>query len=175
MAGIEEICRVREVDLLFAAMPVDDEYYPLGVPTWSPSGPGDGLIVIGAHLSHGTTVLLEDGPPAILVDAYAEDVAFDSVVSDNVGGARAAIEHLIENGHREIASVGESLPGSRSRSILQRRRGYEQAIAEVGSGRDTSRSPRSARGGRGRGHPVHRRAPGGDGPRSAVTTMSRSG
>ncbi len=48
----------------------------------------DGLIVIGAHLGHGTTVLLEDGPPAILVDAYAEDVAFDSVVSDNIGGAR---------------------------------------------------------------------------------------
>ena len=32
MAGIEEICRIREVDLLFAAMPVDAQYYPLEVP-----------------------------------------------------------------------------------------------------------------------------------------------
>ena len=129
MAGVEEICRIRDVDLLFAAMPVDDQYYPLEVPRLVTERACDGLIVIGAHLSHGTTVLLEDGPPALLVDAYAEDLAFDSVVSDNVGGARAAVEHLIENGHREIALVG-SLPDSFP-SILQRRRGYEQAIAEA--------------------------------------------
>lgn len=129
MAGIEEICRIREVDLLFAAMSVDEEYYPLEVPRLVTERACDGLIVVGAHLSHGTTVLLEDGPPAILVDAYAEDVAFDTVVSDNVGGARAAVEHLIANGHREIALVG-SRPDSFP-SILQRRRGYEQAMAEA--------------------------------------------
>lgn len=129
MTGIEEMCRVREIDLLFAAMPVDEQYYPLEVPRLVTERATDGLIVVGAHLSHGTTVLLEDGPPAILVDAYAEDVAFDSVVSDNVGGARAAVEHLIGRGHREIALVG-SRPDSFP-SILQRRRGYEQAIAEA--------------------------------------------
>ena len=86
MTGIEEICRIREVDLLFAAMPVDDQYYPLEVPRLVTERSTDGLIVVGAHLSHGTTAILEDGPPAILVDAYAEDVAFDFVVSDNVGG-----------------------------------------------------------------------------------------
>lgn len=129
MTGIEEICRIREVDLLFAAMPVDDQYYPLEVPRLVTERSTDGLIVVGAHLSHGTTALLEDGPPAILVDAYAEDVAFDSVVSDNVGGARAAMEHLISRGHREIVLVG-SQPDSFP-SILQRRRGYEQAMAEA--------------------------------------------
>ena len=130
MAGIEEICRIREVDLLFAAMPVDAQYYPLEVPRLVTERSCDGLIVIGAHLSHGTTALLEDGPPAILVDAYAEDLAFDSVVSDNVGGARVVVEHLISRGHREIAIVG-SRPDSFP-SILQRRRGYEQAIGEAG-------------------------------------------
>jgi DNA-binding LacI/PurR family transcriptional regulator len=129
MTGIEEICRIREVDLLFAAMPVDDQYYPLEVPRLVTERSTDGLIVVGAHLSHGTTALLEDGPPAILVDAYAEDVAFDSVVSDNVGGARAAMEHLISRGHHEIILVG-SQPDSFP-SILQRRRGYEQAMAEA--------------------------------------------
>lgn len=129
MAGIEEICRVREVDLLFAAMPVDDQYYPLEVPRLVTERACDGLIVVGAHLSRVTTALMEDGPPSILVDAYAEDVAFDCVVSDNVAGARAAVDHLIANGHRQICLVGsepESFP-----SILQRRRGYEQAIAEA--------------------------------------------
>jgi LacI family transcriptional regulator len=129
MTGIEEICRIRDVDLLFAAMPVDEEYYPLEVPRLVTERSTDGLIVIGAHLSHGTTALLEDGPPAVLVDAYAEDVAFDSVVSDNVGGARAAVEHLVGLGHREIVLVG-SRPDSFP-SIVQRRRGYELAIAEA--------------------------------------------
>jgi DNA-binding LacI/PurR family transcriptional regulator len=130
MTGIEEICRIRDVDLLFAAMPVDEDYYPLEVPRLVTERSTDGLIVIGAHLSQGTTALLEDGPPAVLVDAYAEDVAFDSVVSDNVGGARTAVEYLVSLGHREIMLVGtrpDSFP-----SILQRRRGYEQAIAEAG-------------------------------------------
>jgi DNA-binding LacI/PurR family transcriptional regulator len=129
MTGIEEICRIREVDLLFAALPVDRQYVPLEVPRLVTERSTDGLIVVGAHLSHGTTALLEDGPPAVLVDAYAEDVAFDSVFSDNVGGARAAMDQLISRGHREIALVGsepDSFP-----SILQRRRGYEQAIAEA--------------------------------------------
>jgi DNA-binding LacI/PurR family transcriptional regulator len=129
MTGIEEICRIREVDLLFAAMPVDDEYYPIEVPRLVTERACDGLIVVGAHLSRGTATLLEDGPAAILVDAYTEDLAFDSVVSDNVGGARAAVDHLIERGHREIVLVG-SRPDSFP-SILQRRHGYEQAIAEA--------------------------------------------
>ena len=129
MTGIEEICRIREVDLLFAAMPVDDEYYPIEVPRLVTERSCDGLIVVGAHLSRGTATLLEDGPAAILVDAYTEDLAFDSVVSDNVGGARAAVDHLIEHGHREIALVG-SRPDSFP-SILQRRLGYQQAMNEA--------------------------------------------
>ncbi len=129
MAGIEESCRLRGVDLLFATMPVDEEYVPLEVPRLVTERACDGLIVIGAHLSRGTTEILDGGPPVLLVDAYAEDMAFDSVVSDNVGGARAAVEHLISCGHREIAIAG-SLPESFP-SILQRRRGYEGAIAEA--------------------------------------------
>jgi hypothetical protein len=121
---------------LFAALPVDAQYYPLEVPRLVMERSTDGLIVIGAHLSQGTTALLEDGPPAILVDAYAEDLTFDSVVSDNIGGARAAVEHLIGLGHRDIALIG-SRPDSSG--ILQRRRGYEQAIAEAELQRTWSR------------------------------------
>jgi DNA-binding LacI/PurR family transcriptional regulator len=66
----------------------------------------------------------------VLVDAYSEDDSFDSVATDNVGGARLAVEHLISRGHVNIAILGTeptSFP-----SILHRRRGYEQVIAEAG-------------------------------------------
>lgn len=129
MAGIEELCRVRDIDLLFAAMPVDDDYHPIEVPRLVTDRATDGLIIIGAHLSAGTASALVDWPTAILVDAYAEDASVDTVVSDNTGGARQAVEHLIANGHREIAIAGaraDSFP-----SIVQRRRGYEQAMTEA--------------------------------------------
>jgi LacI family transcriptional regulator len=110
-------------------MPVDDQYYPLEVPRLVTERACDGLIVIGTHLSSATTDLLLGGPPVVLVDAYAEDAAFDSISSDNVGGGRAAVEHLIGRGHTQIAIVG-SQPDSYP-SIGLRRRGYEARLAEA--------------------------------------------
>jgi DNA-binding LacI/PurR family transcriptional regulator len=130
MTGVEEMCRARGVDLLFASMPVDDTYHPLEVPRLVSDRGCSGLVVIGTHLSSGTAAMLEGGPPVVLVDAYAEDRDLDSVVSDNVGGARVAVDHLRALGHREIVLVGtqpDAFP-----SILQRRRGYLEAIAEAG-------------------------------------------
>ena len=128
MAGVDEMCRMREISLLFAAMPVDEQYYPLEVPHLVTSRMCDGLIVVGAHFNRDSAAVLALGPPVILVDAFAEDLAFDSVGTDNIAGARAAVEHLIALGHREIVLVGTRLDSFPS--ILQRRRGYELAIAE---------------------------------------------
>ena len=130
MAGIEESCRTHRMNLMLATMPVDQHYYPIDVPHIVTDRTCDGLIVVGAHLSQATAEILESAPPVVLVDAYAEDDTFDSVATDNVGGARCAVEHLVGKGHRQIAVLGteaEAFP-----SILQRRRGYEQVIAEAG-------------------------------------------
>jgi DNA-binding LacI/PurR family transcriptional regulator len=130
MAGIESSCRAHRMDLMFASMPVDQHYYPLEVPRIVTDRTCDGLIVVGAHLSQATAEILRAAPPVVLVDAYSEDETFDSVDSDNIGGARCAVEHLVTMGHREIAVLGtepQAFP-----SILQRRRGYEQVIAEAG-------------------------------------------
>jgi LacI family transcriptional regulator len=130
MAGIEESCRLHRMDLMFATMPVDKHYYPIEVPRIVTDRTCDGLIVVGAHLSQATAEILEAAPPAVLVDAYSEDDAFDSVAVDNIGGSRTAVEHLVARGHREIAVLGtepEAFP-----SILQRRRGYEEIMVEAG-------------------------------------------
>ena len=130
MAGIEESCRLHHMDLMLATMPVDEHYYPIDVPRIVTDRTCDGLIVVGAHLSQGTAAILRAAPPVVLVDAYAEQDGFDLVATDNVGGARIAVEHLIARGHRDIAILGtepQAFP-----SILQRRRGYEQVMAEAG-------------------------------------------
>ena len=133
MAGIEESCRIHRMDLMLATMPVDQHYYPIEVPRIVTNRTCDGLIVVGAHLSAATADILRSAPPAVLVDAYAEDDTFDLVATDNVGGARTAVEHLLSRGHRNIAILGTE-PGAFP-SVLQRRRGYEQVMAEAGLAR----------------------------------------
>ncbi len=65
-----------------------------------------GLIVVSTgqrtpHLQR----LLRDGFPIVLVDRPLPDLPTDSVVSDNYGGARQAIQHLIDLRHRRIGLV----------------------------------------------------------------------
>jgi LacI family transcriptional regulator len=130
MAGIEENCRLHRMDLMLATMPVDAQYQPLEIPRIATDRTCDGLIIVGAHLPPTMADFLEQAPPTILVDAYAEDDAFDSVATDNQGGARSAVRYLIERGHRHIAILGtepDAYP-----SITQRRRGYDEVMADAG-------------------------------------------
>ncbi|MET3803130.1 LacI family transcriptional regulator [Nakamurella sp. UYEF19] len=71
---------------------------------------------------------LGDGP-AVLLDARTENGEFTSVVPDEVGGARAAVEELLSNGHRRIGFCTDSadIPATRARLT-----GYRQALEVYG-------------------------------------------
>ncbi|MFB4277151.1 MULTISPECIES: LacI family DNA-binding transcriptional regulator [unclassified Nonomuraea] len=69
----------------------------------------DGLIVVPAGDDHtylrseleaGTPVVFADRPPGAGIDV-------DTVLTDNVGGARQAVRHLLVHGHRRIAFLGD--------------------------------------------------------------------
>jgi len=71
------------------------------------------------------------GPvPIVLVDRTFDGLAFDYVTSDNYGGARAAIAHLVELGHRRIAFL--SRPILQLMTIAERLRGYQDALRDTG-------------------------------------------
>ena len=68
----------------------------------------DGLVIMPASHDHsyllnerkaGTALVFVDRPPSFL-DA-------DTVLTDNLGGARRGIQHLVAHGHRRIAYVGD--------------------------------------------------------------------
>jgi DNA-binding LacI/PurR family transcriptional regulator len=130
LAGVEERCRRLHIRLMLVIMPVDPNNYPIELPHAVTDQFSDGMIIVGAHFDRATSQLLGGGQPAVLVDAYAEDDIFDSVETDNVIGARNAVRHLVARGHRDIAILGTSAQAFPS--ILQRRRGYEQAMDEAG-------------------------------------------
>lgn len=95
----------------------------------------DGLLVVPSGTDHrylipeinmGTPAVFIDRPPE---DALEEEVVLDTVLLDNAGGARAAVTHLVEHGHRRIACLSD-LPDiftARERLV-----GYEKAMREHG-------------------------------------------
>jgi LacI family transcriptional regulator len=69
------------------------------------------------------------GVPVVQVDRYVKGLAADVVLTDNVGGAREAVEVLIAAGHTKIAI----LAGSQQVTTGQARfEGYRQALAAHG-------------------------------------------
>jgi LacI family transcriptional regulator len=87
----------------------------------------DGLIIVPASTDHtyllpeiaaGIAVVFADRPPG-LINA-------DVVLTDNVGGARDGVCHLIGQGHRRIGYIGDA---PHIYTAGQRLRGYQQAMA----------------------------------------------
>lgn len=113
------------------SMLVNDDRELVEIPAVLKDGRCDAAFVLGAEFNaEAVEGLRATGCPIILVDGYSEGDALDSVVTDNVAGARIAVQHLIEAGHQGIALLGtqpDSYP-----SIRERRTGYIQAIEEGG-------------------------------------------
>jgi LacI family transcriptional regulator len=94
----------------------------------------DGLIVVPA--SHDHTYLHDErrtGTALVFVDRRASHLDADSVVSDNFGGARQAVGHLLGRGHRRVGFLGDLLSISTARERL---RGYTHALESSGVGVD---------------------------------------
>lgn len=67
-----------------------------------------GLVIVSAMDDHSRYAELQArGIELIFVDRPAQGVSACSVISDNLGGGRAAATHLLQHGHRRISFVGD--------------------------------------------------------------------
>ncbi|MFE9426810.1 LacI family DNA-binding transcriptional regulator [Kitasatospora sp. NPDC006697] len=90
----------------------------------------EGLIIVPAGRDHRyLQPEAGSGLPIVFLDRPAETIAADTVLSDNAGGARTAVAHLIRHGHRRIGFLGD-LP--HLHTCRQRERGYREAMAAAG-------------------------------------------
>ncbi len=78
-----------------------------------------------AHLQS----LVAEHVPLVLIDRVAEGLDCDSVLVDNEGGARKAVEYLIATGHRRIGLLQDDMRIFTSR---ERMSGYQKALAAGG-------------------------------------------
>jgi LacI family transcriptional regulator len=73
--------------------------------------------------------LAREGAPIVLIDRVAENVHCDSVVVDNEGGAHAAVDYLVANGHRRVALLRDD---SRIFTAQERFAGYRNSLEAHG-------------------------------------------
>lgn len=87
----------------------------------------DGMIVlpVGQKNSH-LAFFVEHAVPLVLVDRVFNDLTANTVLIDNYGGAREAVEFLISRGHSRIAII-QGLPSTYTSN--ERLRGYTDALS----------------------------------------------
>ena len=90
----------------------------------------DGLIIVPCGPDH--RYLLPEvrrGTPVVFADRPAPTVAADTVISDNFGGARLAVTHLLGSGHTRIGFLSDS---PKIYTAAERYRGYLDALQTAG-------------------------------------------
>jgi DNA-binding LacI/PurR family transcriptional regulator len=117
----------------------------------------EALILLGPTMSRAAIEALGQRLPVVVVARALRSRAVDVVRTDDVAGARLAVEHLAALGHRDIVHVD----GRRAPGAAERRRGYLAAMSDLAL------------------EPHHRVVPGGlteaDGEAAASRLLSGSG
>ncbi len=94
----------------------------------------DGLVVIPAGDDHRyLEPEIKAGVATVFVDRPAGRIEADTVLSDNFGGARDGVAHLIAHGHRRIGFIGDQ---PRIHTAAERLRGYRAAMEDAGLAAD---------------------------------------
>ena len=83
----------------------------------------DALLVVPAGPDHR---YISDATRTVFLDRPPQGIEADTVLLDNLGGARRAVEHLIAHGHTRIACVADSAD---LYTVRERLTGYREALA----------------------------------------------
>ncbi len=90
----------------------------------------DGLILCSKHIDDEQRATLRSfGIPTVHISEQAAGKVENSIRHDDAYGAEALTHHLIEQGHRRIAFIGNSNAGQTN---TQRQLGYQSALTRAG-------------------------------------------
>jgi len=96
-----------------------------------------GILLVGPADPDTIRLVQSTKLPLVLVDNYIPGLSVDAVLADNFEGARAAVDYLISEGHRQIAFIGgPTLAGPRPinkiYTIERRAAGYRTSLLDAG-------------------------------------------
>jgi DNA-binding LacI/PurR family transcriptional regulator len=126
--GIGEILSAQDKQLILLAQQSDTDLDRLE--RFVAAGHSDGVLLVSLHGVHPLPGrLAARGIPVVVGGRPAEADRFTYVDIDNVGGAFAAVSHLVERGRRTIATISgpQDMPPGRDRLA-----GYRSALEAEG-------------------------------------------
>jgi LacI family transcriptional regulator len=129
--GVEQVAREHR-HMLISASSEDDPGLERDVVLTMSRHRVDGLLIVPAGRGGVQDYLereLSIGTPVVFLDRPPTGVAADTILLDNVGGARLAVEHLLAQGHRRIGVVGDAPSFT---TVQERLEGYRLALADAG-------------------------------------------
>ncbi len=127
--GVEEVVRARGFLTFAGSSDEEPERERELVDSFAARGV-DGLLVVPTTADHSYLQRDRDaGLALVFVDRPPRFIDADYVVTDNAGGAAAAVEHLIAHGHRRIAFLGDR---PKVYTAAERFRGYREALERHG-------------------------------------------
>jgi DNA-binding LacI/PurR family transcriptional regulator len=88
----------------------------------------DGVILLSPRMRTGEMVAAVRPAPAVVVGRSLRDDGFDCVITDELLGARLAVEHLVELGHRRIVHID----GGAGAGAAPRRARDQRAMRDAG-------------------------------------------
>ena len=88
-----------------------------------------GLVVIPTSENVNRIAELAETMPIVVIDRRMTHASLDCVLSDNINGARTAVEHLVRLGHKRIGHISGPLHLTSGRERLQ---GYLVAMQDAG-------------------------------------------
>jgi DNA-binding LacI/PurR family transcriptional regulator len=127
MATVEAFFFERGYSVLMSNTASDPEK-ELGYLSMMESEEVAGLVVIPTSENVNRIAELAETMPIVVVDRRMTHAPLDCVLSDNVNGARSAVEHLIRLGHRRIGHISGPPHLTSGRERLQ---GYLQALKDA--------------------------------------------
>lgn len=129
--GIEDRLRVDDLTLMLASSDSDPEREARYLRLFEEHGVLGVLVTPAAEDLRGLRDLAARGVGVVLLDRRSPYPELASVAVDDVGGARAAVTHLLDLGHKRIGFVNGP-PGIQQ--CVDRRAGAVLALADAGLG-----------------------------------------
>ncbi len=128
LLGLEAVATRRGYGLLIGNTENDPQTEATYL-TYTRSNKADGIVLMTGHLPFGAAEVRQYLPPIVAACEEISEETVPFVGVDNQHGARTAVHHLVELGHRRIAYI--SGPPNNILST-QRRAGYELALHQSG-------------------------------------------
>ena len=129
LRAVDDVARRCEVVMISASLDEEEER-ERGLVAQLIKRRVDGLILMPA--THDQSYLRAEvlaGFAVVTIDRPPSNLAVDSVLVDNLEGARSATAHLLERGHERIALITDD---QRIYTAQQRLQGYRAALSDAG-------------------------------------------